>query len=68
MARNERRSLRQRPSDPYLLFCSLAVLVAVVGAVILLSGERHDFLGGALLIGGDAAVIVGFVIYVRRVG
>ena len=44
----------------------MAVFTAVVGAFILLFCDQ-DFLGHTLLIGGDAAVIAGFVTYVRPV-
>ncbi len=69
MARHETAAVSQRPThryDAHLLFCTVAVLAAVVGAFILLFCNQ-DFLGHTLLIGGDAAVIAGFVTYVRRV-
>ena len=69
MARRE-RPLDQRPapsSDPYLVFCTIAVVVAMVGAFILLTDDG-DVLGRALLLGGDAAAVTGFVVYVRRSG
>lgn len=70
LARHEPPTVSQRPvhhHDAYLLFCTVAILAAVVGAFILLFCDQ-DCLGHTLLIGGDAAVIAGFVTYVRRLG
>ena len=70
MARREPRSAGPRPgrgSGSYLLFCTLAVVVALVGVGILLA-DYQSRLGRTLLVGGDAAAVAGFVLYVRRRG
>ena len=57
----------RRPSDGYLILVTAMVIVGL-GGTILLAVTDHDLLGTILLLGGDAAVITGFVIYLRKLG
>ena len=59
--------VRRRRSDAYLILVTATVIVGLGGA-ILLAVTDHDLLGTILLVGGDAAVITGFVIYLRKLG
>jgi hypothetical protein len=59
--------VRRRYSDAYLILVTAMVIVGV-GGTILLAVTDHDLLGTILLVGGDAAVITGFVIYLRKLG
>jgi hypothetical protein len=59
--------VRRRHSDGYLILVAATVIVGLGGA-ILLAVTDHDLLGTILLVGGDAVVITGFVIYLRKFG
>lgn len=56
---------RKDRSGRYLLFFTAALIVAAIGA-ILIPITNHDVLGTALLLGGDTAIVAGFVAYIRK--